>query len=886
MRSVLSVAPGVLLAGCAGVAIAQTAPLPPAVTSNLPRNAAPLHYRIDVRPDAAKLSFTGSESVTLQVFTPIDTLTLNAKELIIASAKLSPEGVDGVAMALTATVDAAKQQVRFTAPKLIQPGTYRLDVAYSGKINTQANGLFALDYPDARTGKTVRSLFTQFEAPDGRRFAPEFDEPSYKATFELSAVVGAGQMALSNTPIARTEAAGPGFKHVFFAPTPKMSSYLLFFATGDFDRISKKAADGVEAGVVAPAGTGEQGRYALDSLAQVLPYYDDYFGQKFPMSKLDNVAGPGQSQFFGAMENWGAIFTFERILLNDPAITSEAERQDIFGVEAHEMAHQWFGDLVTMGWWGDLWLNEGFASWMATKSTEHFHPDWGADIDRVAARESAMRQDSFKSTHPIVQDVRTVEQANQAFDAITYSKGESVLAMLEGFAGADVWQRGIQSYIREHAYQNTRTQDLWDAMEAAGATGLSTVARDFTDQPGIPLIQVGGVQCAAGQTTATLTQGQFSNDQRTEVTAHPRSWHVPVRASAGGGVAKVVTQGPTTNVTVPGCGPLLINAGQTGYYRTLYQPAQAQALEGAFTTLRPVDQFGVMNDQLALSSAAYQPMAVGLDFLNQVPATGDAKLVQSAVRHWSDLYDGLESDPAAQAAIATRVVRVYGPRLQQIGIAPKANEPAVDALLRGTLISTLGKFKDPTVLAEANRLFTAWQGNAEAIPGSLKETWLGVIARNADQATWDVLHAKARATTGSVERTSLYQLLGNARDEALARRALDLALTDEPGKTTSAGIITRVADEHPRLAIDFVLAHLAQVNELVDISGRSRFMERLAASSNDASLVPTLQAYAAANVAESDRKPVEQAIDRLQFESSKLPRVRTEVDAWLAAHPA
>ena len=886
MKSVAALLGSAALAAAMPSHAVPTSPADTVDTSlptQLPRTAVPHHYALTITPHAGRLTFDGKVGIDLEVINPTSELVMNAAELKLTSATLrSAKG--GSVLPARIAIDAKTETATLAFGRTLAPGSYHLAINYSGVIHTQANGLFALDYKNAE-GKDARSLFTQFEAADARRFFPGWDEPDYKATFDLTARVPADTMAVGNMPAASSKPLAGGLKEVRFQTTPIMSTYLLFFADGDFDRITKPAGDR-EVGVVMSRGNGPKAQLALDAEAEILPYYNEYFGTPYPLPKLDNVAGPGQSQFFGAMENWGAIFTFERILLNDPAITSEAERQDIFGVEAHEMAHQWFGDLVTMGWWGDLWLNEGFASWMATKSTEHFHPDWGADIDRVAARESAMRQDSFKSTHPIVQDVRTVEQANQAFDAITYSKGESVLAMLEGFAGADVWQRGIQSYIREHAYQNTRTQDLWDAMEAAGATGLSTVARDFTDQPGIPLIQVGGVQCAAGQTTATLTQGQFSNDQRTEVTAHPRSWHVPVRASAGGGVAKVVTQGPTTNVTVPGCGPLLINAGQTGYYRTLYQPAQAQALEGAFTTLRPVDQFGVMNDQLALSSAAYQPMAVGLDFLNQVPATGDAKLVQSAVRHWSDLYDGLESDPAAQAAIATRVVRVYGPRLQQIGFAPKDNEPAVDALLRGTLISTLGKFKDPTVLAEANRLFTAWQGNAEAIPGSLKETWLGVIARNADQATWDVLHAKARATTGSVERTSLYQLLGNARDEALARRALDLALTDEPGKTTSAGIITRVADEHPRLAIDFVLAHLAQVNELVDISGRSRFMERLAASSNDASLVPTLQAYAAANVAESDRKPVEQAIDRLQFESSKLPRVRTEVDAWLAAHPA
>jgi aminopeptidase N len=851
--------------------------------TQLPRTAVPRHYAITVTPHAERLTFDGSVSIDLQVVKPTKELVLNAAELKLATATLRPAS-GGAALRARISLDPKAETATLSFARTIAPGAYRLAIAYSGVIHTQANGLFALDYTN-KEGKAARSLFTQFEAADARRFFPGWDEPDYKATFDLTARVPASSMAVGNMPVASSKPLGGGLKEVRFQTTPTMSTYLLFFADGDFDRITKQVGDR-EVGVVMSRGNGAKGQLALDAEAQILPYYDQYFGTPYPLPKLDNVAGPGQSQFFGAMENWGAIFTFERILLNDPAITSEAERQAIFGVEAHEMAHQWFGDLVTMGWWGDLWLNEGFASWMATKATKHFHPDWGADVDAVASREEAMGQDSFKSTHPIVQDVRTVEQANQAFDAITYSKGESVLSMLEAFAGPDVWQRGIQAYVRKHAYQNTRTQDLWDAMEAAGATGLGTVARDFTDQPGIPLIQVGPAQCTGGVTTATLTQSQFSNDQRTEVTAHPRSWHVPVRASAGGPVAQVVTQGPTSAITVPGCGPLLINAGQTGYYRTLYQPGQARALQGAFPSLGPVDQFGVMNDQLALSDAAYQPMAIGLDFLNQVPANGNAKLVQSAVRHWSGLYDALESDPAARAAIASRVIRLYGPRLQQIGFAPRGGEPAVDALLRSTLISTLGKFKDPAVLAEADRLFAAWQSNPDAIPGSLKQTWLGVIARNATPATWDILHAKARAATGSVERTALYQLLGRASDQALARRALDLAMTSEPGKTTSAGMITAVADQHSRLAVDFVLAHLTQVNQLVDISGRSRFMQRLVAGSNDATLVPTLQSYAASNLAESERKPVEQAINRLQFEAANLPRVRTEVAAWIAAHPS
>jgi hypothetical protein len=875
-----SAALALIIATPALSAAAQADTIDTNLPTQLPREAVPSHYAITVTPDADKLTFRATTAIDIKVLKPTRSLTLQAADLDIASASISRG--KGAAIKSKISVDADAQTATFDFGRTLAPGNYRLSIAYSGKINTQANGLFALDYKNIE-GKDARALFTQFEAADARRFVPSWDEPDYKATFDLKARVPVGQMAVSNMPATSTRQIGGGLKEVTFQTSPIMSSYLLFFGMGDFDRIAKKVGN-VDVGVVMSRGNASKAQFALDAQAQILPYYDDYFGVPYPLPKLDNVAGPGQSQFFSAMENWGAIFTFERILLNDPAITTEGERQAIFGVEAHEMAHQWFGDLVTMGWWGDLWLNEGFASWMASRTTQHFHPDWGADVDQVAGREEAMELDAFKSTHPIVQDVRTVEQANQAFDSITYEKGQSVIAMLEGFAGPEVWRSGIRAYMQKHKYQNTRTSDLWAAVEGAGAKGLSAIAKDFTDQPGIPLIQVGPAQCVNGRTIADLTQSQFSADQREQVAASPLSWHVPVRAAAGGETTQVITNARVTRIDVPGCGGLIVNPGQTGYFRTLYQPQQAQALTKAFPSLGPVDQYGVLTDQIALSDAAYQPMAIGLDFLAAVPANGNAKIVQQAVAQWSGYYDALDGAADAQAAVAARVGTVYGPRLQQLGFAPRTGEAPTDALLRPTLIGVLGKFKNPQVLQEANRLFAAWQSNPDAIPGSLKGTWLGVVARHADAATWDALHAKAKQATGSVERTTLYQLLGKAQDEALARRALELALTDEPGKTISAGMITSVAGLHPKMAMDFVLSHIPQVNELVDISGRSRFMQRLVSGSDDASIIPTLEAYAKANLRESERGPLNRAIDRIRFNASSAPRLKAEVGAWLAAH--
>jgi aminopeptidase N len=468
---------------------------------------------------------------------------------------------------------------------------------------------------------------------------------------------------------------------------------------------------------------------------------------------------------------------------------------------------------------------------MATKATKHFHPDWGAEFGAVGAREAAMSQDSLITTHPIVQTVRTVEQANQAFDGITYSKGQSVITMLESFAGADVWQRGIRAYMQEHQYKNTRTDDLWRAVEQAGATGITQIAHDFTLQPGIPLIRVEAARCVGGQTQLTLVQDEFSLDRKPG-SFQPLGWHVPVRATiVGGQSGSVITAGKTSSLTVPGCGPVIVNDGGTGYFRTLYQPADANALKARFATLSPLNQHALLEDQGSLSYAGYQKMGVALDFVDAIPANAVPQVLGDGLGTWTGLYELFDGDKATQAKIASIIRTRYAPVLDRIGLVPNKNEAPTIATLRPQLISALGNIGDPKIAAEAKRLFAAMQTDPSVVPGSLKNLWLGQVARNADVATWEQIHAMAKAARGSVERQNLYSRLGSTKNEALGKRALDLALTDEPGKTTSAGIITAVAARHPEMTLDYVIADWDRVSQLVDSTSQSRVIARLAGAS-------------------------------------------------------
>jgi aminopeptidase N len=861
------------LAAAAGPAIADTPALQ--VPSQLPRNAKPLHYAIRLTPDSEKLSFSATVRIDIEMLATSRSVTLNAVDLAIASAAISGGPKARV------TLNPAAQTATLTFPTSLRPGKYSLEIAYAGKIYQQANGLFALDYKNPQ-GAQKRALFTQFEAPDARRFVPSWDEPNYKATFDLMAVVPADHMAVSNMPISNRRDLGGGMVEVTFQQTPKMSSYLLFFGAGEFDRITKQVG-ATEVGVVMGRGNAAKGQYALEAAAKVVPYYNDYFGVNYPLPKLDNVAGPGQSQFFGAMENWGAIFTFEAILLDDPKITSARGRQRIYSTAGHEIAHQWFGNLVTMQWWDDLWLNEGFASWMETKATAHFNPTWEALLDRVGGREAAMGLDAVATTHPVIQKIQTVEQTSQAFDTITYQKGEAVITMLEGFAGEDVWRDGIRAYMKAHAYGNTRTDDLWTAVEGAGAKGLVQVAHDFTKQPGIPLIRIESAECQDGSTQLTLSQGEFSRDRKAKTDVSPQRWNVPVIAQVIGGqpVRTLVSSGKGS-LSVPGCGTTIVNAGQSGYYRTLYTPAMSGALKADFAKLAPIDQLGLLNDNLNLSYGDYQPMAVALDLLGAVPADASPHVVEDAADSWAAIYDRFRDDPAIQTMIAARASRVFGPRLEALGFAPKPEEIAPVSNLRTTLIEMLGKMGDRKVLSEAKRLFAALDGNPAALDGPLRTTWLGIIALNADRPTWDKMRRMGQEAETQVVRIAMYRLLGAPRDKALAQAALDLALTDEPGPTTSAGMISQAAGEHPDLTVDFSIANRMKVESLVDVSSRSEYIAGLAARSRDPAMIGKLEAYAKAYLTPQSRKPIDQAIVALNTRLASEPRIKIGVKEWLA----
>ncbi|HWA88841.1 MAG TPA: M1 family metallopeptidase [Rhizomicrobium sp.] len=832
----------------------------------LPANATPSHYDIAIVPDAAHLTFTGSVKIDLDVKAPASTIKLNAADLVFGKVSLDGGAVPKVAY------DAKDETATLTFAGPVAAGHHVLTIDYRGKINQQAAGIFALDY-DGTKGKE-RALFTQFENSDARRFVPCWDEPNKKATFTLTATVPSDLMALANTPIASTEAAGKGLKRVHFAASPKMSSYLLFFGLGDFERVSRKV-DGVDIGIVVKRGDTAKAGYALDAAAQILPYYEDYFGLKYPLPKLDLVGGPGQSQFFGAMENWGAIFYFERDLEIDSKVSTEEDRRNVYVVIAHEMAHQWFGDLVTMDWWEDLWLNEGFASWMELKAADHFHPEWHVWLDALDAKENAMRVDARAGTHPIITPILDVLQANQAFDTITYSKGQAVIRMLEDYVGADAFRAGVRDYMKAHAYGNTVTDDLWRELDKTSPRPVSAVAHEFTRQAGVPMLHA-----KATPKGLALTQDRFAMDSSAKGAL---TWHVPVkaRALAGGPVWQgAVARGPAVMPGLKTEGGVIVNDGQAGYYRTLYDAALAKSLAGNFRKLSPENQMGLINDMRALGYSGYEPLDDFLGVAEQADASMHPR-VQTAIAGKLEgidaLYDGLPTQKGFRAFARG----LLAPLFAKTGWDAKPGEDPNIALTRATLLEALNRLDDQGVIAEAQKRFAAFLKDPSHVAPETRRSMLAIVARHADGATWDALHGLAKAEKNTLAKRELYELLGSVLDPKLAQRALDLSLTQEAPVTMRPAIVRSVSVDHPEMAFDFANKHLDAVTSWLEADSRNQYVPNLAASSTDPKMAGKVKTFAGAHIpptARGDSVKVESAIG---FQSEVRTKRLKDIDHWL-----
>ncbi len=842
-----------------------------ATPGKLPKTVVPSAYRLDLVPDLDKLTFAGTEEIDIIAAKATDTITLNANGLAIQVAKL--KGEDGAKAAVT--LDEKAQTATFKFPHPLAAGPHTLSIGYSGPITAQPAGLYYNDYDVA--GAHKRMLVTQFEATDARRMFPGWDEPAFKATYTLSVTVPQSFRAISNTPVAHEEPSG-GVKKVTFGTTPKMSSYLVVLVAGELDRINAQAAD-ADIGVDTIAGKAEQGRYALDAATKILPYYNDYFGVKYPLPKLDLIAIPGNFAA-GAMENWGGITYIDNALLFDPKTSSEGTKQAIFSVVAHEMAHQWSGDLVTMAWWDNIWLNEGFASWMNSKAADHFNPSWKVWLRAHAETERAMDSDSRRTTHPIQQAIRDESEADSAFDDITYLKGQAFLRMLETYLGEDTFRDGMRRYMAAHAYSNSTTADLWAAMEAASGKPVKQIAAAFTEQPGIPLVEVNAA-CRGGETVATLTQGRFTiNDPK----AAKLTWQVPVSLGLAGDAPQSMLLGdkPET-VKFAGCGkPVKANMGDVGYYRVQYDPATLKALSADYKQMTAADRVNLLGDVWAMAEAGRETPDRFLDLTKQL--NGETELVVwtevlGSLREIDTLERGSPDRPAFRAYART----LLNPVLERVGWDAKPDDTPDVVLLRSSLIRTLGRFEDPAVVAEARRRFAAFVADRSTLPPSLQDAVLSVVGYGADKTIYDQLHELGRKADSTETLLRYYSALAGAHDPALIAETVGITETDE----ITAGRVNRFiagaasSSDNPELVWKLFLAKRKAVLKKLTPMQAAGTLPAIAGASTDPAIGKELEALPESNISSGAKHDADKAVEDIGFKSGFKARLVPAVSNWL-----
>jgi aminopeptidase N len=849
----------------------------------LPKQVVPTEYSIRIVPNIDKLTFAGSETVKLNVRSPVRQLVLNVLEMEIASATLDDKALPKSAI----KIDKKQELLTIALPSELSVGDHALALDFSGKINQQGQGLFYAPYQEQGTGAKKIVLGTQFEATDARRLFPCWDEPSFRARFQLTAIVPENWLAVSNMPVEK-EGKVEGGKEVRFAMTPPMASYLNVFVAGELDLIESQVA-GVQIRVIATKGKAEWGRYALESTAKILEYYNDYFGVPYPLPKLDQIALPGG--FGGAMENWGGITYFESSLLFDPQKSSEETKQDIFAVIAHETAHQWFGDLVTMAWWDNLWLNEGFASWMGTKCTAHFNPQWEVWLRtneprnptrRVGiAKEQAMEGDARSTTHPIQQPIANEAEAATAFDDITYQKGQSFLRMLENFLGENVFRDGIRRYIAAHKYSNTTTADLWNSLTESSNKPVGEIAAAWTQQPGFPIVKVQRAE-----------NGEVSLAQERFTIHFPNTpalqWKIPLTYFSVGQAqpeSRLMTAKIDNLQNIPIDRAFKLNAEGAGNYRVQYDDASWNLLLTSLPNLAYPDRVNLLCDSWALIEADRAPIALYLGLVEKLPSLTQAAEREQIITVF-DYINRLFVGHADREKFQRYARTVLRPSFDELGWDTKSGEAPTASTLRARLITALGELNDQEIIAGCRERFQKYLSDPAAIPPDLRSAMLDVVGRYADEATWNKLHELGLQTTNIEEKQNYYHALTHAIDPKLVQKTLQIALTDELPTSRALFLVGKVArySDHPEIAWEFAKANMKAVLAKADALAANSYAPGLFTFFSEKSRAGELKAYAKANLPANSAKEVNKALDEVEFRAEFKPRLAQQLKTWIDNH--
>ena len=777
-------------------------PEPPAL--RLPATARPLGYAVDLTIDPGRETFRGSIDIQARLDEKTALLWLNGADLQVEKATASfggrPVGVRAV--------PGGSEFLGFAFAEPVGPGELALYVEYTGRIDENSTqGLFR-----QKDGGNWY-VFSQLEATDARRAFPCFDEPSYKAPWQLTLRIPKGTSALSNTPIASEEASGSdGARIVRFRKTDPLPSYLVALAVGPFDYVDagKAGAKKTPIRIVTPRGKASQARYAAATSGEILEKLEAYFGIPYPYEKLDQLAIP-QTVTFGAMENAGLITWSERILLAPPGEETVGFQRLQASINAHEIAHQWFGDLVTLAWWDDIWLNESFATWMADRTMIEWKPEWKEDVARVVASSKVMGEDKLVTARKIRQEIRSNDDIVNAFDGISYQKGAAVLTMFESWLGPEAFRAGVRKYLNTHKHGVATSRDFLAAVESASRPGAAAAFSTFLEQAGVPVLEV-SLDCGEGGAKLALSQKRLLPLGTSGSAA--QAWQAPVCLRSGSdgkserACALLTRPADSLAPPTPGCPAwVLANDGATGYYRVLYRgDLLSRLLAVADTELSEAERVSLIRDVNALAETGAIPMKEALALVPRFAGDPSRRVVEATL----DLSAHIREDLVAaerSGHYARFLSKTYGARARELGFSAKAGEDADRRFLRKALVPFVANYgEEPALQAEARRLALRWLDDSSAIDAEVSAAVLGVAAHHGDRALFERYRKAVASKPNRRDRVRLYGALVEFRDPALVKDALALALAPGSDFREASAVLAAAADDPDArpLAWDFL----------------------------------------------------------------------------------
>ena len=840
----------------------------------LPGDVIPIHYDITVAPDLAAATFTGDERIRVRLTRPSTAIVLNAAEITFGEVTITSGGASQRA---AVAVDEGKEQATFTVPSALDAGEAEIQIKYTGILNNDLRGLYL-----SQTNKR-RYAVTQLEATDARRMFPSFDEPAFKATFSLTAVIDTGDSAISNgSVLSDTPGPGPRKHTIKFDTTPKMSTYLLALAVGDFVCNAGKADD-IPVRICSTPGKKHLTGLALESAQQVIKYLNGYYSIRYPFKKLDVVAVPDFSA--GAMENTAAIFYRETLLLADETASVET-RKTIAGVLAHEIAHQWFGDLVTMQWWDDIWLNEGFATWMQSKPVKAWKPEWHADLDEVQDNQKAMTLDALHATRPVRAKASTPAEISELFDPIAYEKGAAVLRMIEGWVGEDAFRQGVNAYIERYQYGNARAEDFWSTLTTATGKPVDRVMATFVDQPGVPLVSA-EIKCAgAGEpASVVLSQERYLQNAAPDSDGQP-VWDIPVclRASSGKVVCDILDS-RRENVRVDSCPTWVIaNAGGRGYYRVATDADTVRRLSDDIAPLAAPERVALLADEWALARSGRHDLGVFLDLASGFRYERSTEVLDTLTRPLATVGEDVAS-ARARPKFRAWVSSLLGPALAEIGMTPRPPDTDETRSLRATLVAALGDTaRDAKVLAQARELVGRELDKPRSIDPTLLDVLVRLAALDGDAALYDRYFARAQSATDPEDRYRFLYALARFGDPALVRRTVDYILGPEvrsqDAKLFAAALLA--SPDARDLAWELIRQRWSELQKKTgEFVGNTVIVSALAAFC-DTTAAKEIEAFFKTHPVPDAERTLQQSLERIASCSAFVTAQRPKLDAWLA----